>query len=70
MKKINLFEIEEDGEYWYLYPSNHRDRIITDRQELIDLAINILYLTDATQNEIEEVQERIKESQNTPGVEL
>jgi len=54
MTNINLFEIEEKGEFWYLYPSNYRKGIKTDRQELIDLAINILYFTDASEKEIQE----------------
>lgn len=62
MKKINLFEIEEKGEYWYLYPSNYKRGIITDRTELIDLSVNILRFTGATKQEIKEVEERIKES--------
>ena len=64
MTNINLFEIEEKGEFWYLYPSNYRKGIKTDRQELIDLAINILYFTDASEKEIQEVKDRILEDLN------
>jgi hypothetical protein len=64
---INLFEIEEKqncyGNFdWYLYASNYRKGILTDRTELIDLAMNILYFTEATKQEMKEVQERIKEN--------
>lgn len=59
--QINLFEIEEKEGFWFIFPSECRctNGIKTDRDEMIDLAVNILHFTGATQKEISEVKERI-----------